>query len=105
MFASAETSYLEHAVRWLASAGILISGSTEWSFLHQTFFDYCYARRFVESGGRLARSLAASDQGLNLRPLLIQVLAFLRGSDKRVYLAQLHELLAAQGLRFHLAIY
>lgn len=102
MFATPETQHLERAVNWLASAGILIPGATEWSFLHQTFFDYCYARRFVESGMCLAEAILNSDQGLFARPQLIHVLSYLRGSNPRTYLRELQNLLAASDLRFHL---
>ena len=51
MFVSPPLAHLDRAVRWLASEGVLIPGPTEWGLLHQTFFDYCFARRFVEGGG------------------------------------------------------
>lgn len=102
IFTTAEAGHLERAVLWLASEGILVSSGTDWSFLHQTFFDYCYARRFVERGERLAAVLAGSEQGLFERPLLIQVLAYLRGTDPLRYLEELQDLLDAEGLRSHL---
>jgi len=102
MFTTAEAGHLERALGWLASAGILVPGGTEWGLLHQTFFDYCYARRFVERGEPLAAVLVGARQGLFERPLLIQVLAYLRGAQPRKYLGELQELLAAAGLRPHL---
>jgi hypothetical protein len=91
----AEAARLEQAVLWLASQGILLSDSNEWSFLHQTFFDYCYARRFVESGRSLAGAILESDQGLSVRPLLVQVLSYHRAGDPRKYLAELRGLFAS----------
>ncbi len=93
---------LEQAARWLASAGILVPSVTEWSFLHQTFFDYCYARQFVESGKSLTESILQSDQGLFARSKVVQVLFYLRGSKPRDYLRELQGLLNAPKLRFHL---
>ena len=69
---------------------------------HRSFNDYCYARFFVERGGRLAEAILLGDQGLFARRLLVQVLTYLRGSDTRAYLRELQELLRTEGLRFHL---
>lgn len=93
---------LEGAASWLASEGILIAGRTEWSFLHQTFFDYCYAKNFVEGGGSLSEMVLQGDQGLFARPQIIQVLTYLRDLRPQDYLRELNTLLTAQGLRAHL---
>lgn len=87
----------------LASAGLLIQTPTEWTFLHQSFFDYCYARFFVEDGQQLAATVVASDQGLFTRPQVVQVLAYLRGNGHSGYTRTLHELLSAPSLRFHVS--
>ncbi|MBE2222901.1 MAG: ATP-binding protein [Anaerolineae bacterium] len=99
---TAKTAHLEHAVNWLASVGILLRGKTEWSFLHQTFFDYCYARQFVDDGGDIVATILESKQGIFERPKLIQIIAYLRGSDHHRYISDLQRLLNAPDLRFHL---
>lgn len=86
----------------LASSGLLVASPTEWSLLHQTFFDYCYARFFVEDGGDLVTAVLESDQGLFTRPQVVQVLTYLRGSDPTAYADTLQRLLDAPGLRAHL---
>lgn len=96
------TSHLEKAVNWLASAGILIRSKSGWNFLHQTFFDYCYARRFVETGESLPKSILNSEQGIFERSKLIQVIEYLRGYDHNRYILDLQQLLDADNLRFHL---
>lgn len=102
LFSLPDTKHLHKAVSWLASEGILIPGATEWSFLHQTFFDYCYAKYFVESGSCLADAILEGDQGLLARPQLIHVLSYLRATNSRSYLRELHSLFIAESLRFHL---
>ena len=102
LFATPERAHLQPAVTWLASTGILVLGVGEWSFLHQTFFDYCYARQFVESGGQLATTILSGDQGFSSRPYVIQVLAYLRGRNHAAYIRELNSLLWAADLRFHL---
>lgn len=102
VFDRPDTEHLAAAANWLASAGILVASDTDWSFLHQTFFDYCYARRFVEGGGQISEVVLAGDQGLFARSQLVQVLSYLRGSDHRAYLHELNTLLHAESLRVHL---
>ena len=115
IFSEPEARHLDAAVQWLASQRILFptgaqSGlvlmHTEWCFLHQTFFDYCYAKRFVERGERLYENIRDGEQGLFSRPQVIQVLSYLRGSAPAAYLRELSLLLNASesetALRFHL---
>lgn len=102
LFLTPEHSYLLPSARWLASAGILLATATEWNLLHQTFFDYCYARQFVEAGRDLVQTVLAK-QGLRTRPQMIQVLAYLRGRYPRQYLQSLSQLLNAENLRYHLS--
>jgi hypothetical protein len=93
---------LLRAARYLTSEGILLLGPHGWSFLHQTFFDYVYAKRFVEGGKRLGEALLAGDQGLAARPQLVQILTYLRGSNPVAYVRELGMLLNAGNLRLHL---
>lgn len=115
IFYAPETQHLDAAVQWLASQRILISTGaqsglvqlhTEWCFLHQTFFDYCYAKRFVERGEHLFEDIRDGEQGLFSRPQVIQVLSYLRGAAPAAYLRELSLLLNAseseRALRFHL---
>lgn len=90
------------AVTWLASRGILIESKLGWTFLHQTFFDYCFARFFVESKGDIVNEIMESPQGLFERSKLIQVLSYLRGFNHTHYLSEIQRLLGLPNLRFHL---
>jgi hypothetical protein len=102
LFHTPDTRRLHPAVDYLASAGILSGSLHEWGFLHQTFFDYCYARFFVEDGRRLADEVLSGPQGLFERPQVLQVLAYLRGTAPIVYTRELHSLLGSARLRTHL---
>lgn len=94
---------LFNAANWLVSEGILIPQKNHnWTLIHQTFFDYCYAKNFVEGGRNLYETIKNSDQGLFVRPQLIQVLNYLRGSDEATYLKELNRLLSDDSFRFHL---
>ena len=73
-------------------------------FFHQTFFDYCYARRFIAEGLSLSEVIFKSSQGLFERSQMLQVLAYLRVSNPQKYLAELNTLLFSGKLRVHLRI-
>ncbi len=92
------------AARYLAHAGLLKRERGKWAFLHETFFDYCYARRFVAGNRSLSEVVLAGPQGLFERSQVAQVLAYLRDADRRRYLEELRALLNAPGLRAHLRL-
>ena len=70
-----------------------VASSKQVQFFHQSFFDYLFAREFVESGQQLAELLAEGHQGLFIRSAVNQVLQYLRPFDDRAYLQNVQELL------------
>lgn len=93
---------VQAATQWLASAGVLVQHGPLWGFLHQTFFDYCFARFFVEAGRELVAFVEGTDQGLFVRSQVVHVLAYLRGTEHPTYFVSLRELLIAPAFRPHL---
>jgi len=92
------------AARYLERIGFLRREKGNWLFLHQTLYDYCYARRFVAQGKSLSREILGGPQGLFERSQLVQVLAYLRGADEVAYRRELTNLLFADNLRPHLRL-
>lgn len=90
------------AARYLEQEGLIRLEKERWYFLHQTFFDYCYARRFVATSSSLSQEVLDGPQGLFERSQIVQVLAYLRGTDQAWYLRELKDLLYAPKLRVHL---
>jgi hypothetical protein len=70
--------------------------------LHQTFFDYLYARHFVDRGDSLVDHVLTSPQGLRQRTELVQILTYARGAAPDDYLRWLDALFDAPRLRPHL---
>jgi hypothetical protein len=109
IFDDADSKHLKSAVLFLESQGILQRENTgsNWNFLHQTFYDYAYARFFVASGQSLSQKIFSSPQGLTERPLLQHVLGFLRSTNPQEYERELmalgiDELFEHSNLRKHL---
>ena len=78
---------------YLESHGILRRDGNKLSFFHQSFFDYCYARRFVSENESLVETVRRGDQGFFVRPQIVQTLSYLREVDPPRYLRELESLM------------
>ncbi|RZK41031.1 MAG: AAA family ATPase, partial [Hymenobacter sp.] len=89
------TRLYKNEVDYALSQNLLVTvpGGRQIQFFHQSFFDYLFAREFVESGQQLADLLAEGHQGLFIRSAVNQVLQYLRPFDDRAYLQNVQELL------------
>ena len=89
------TRLYKNEVDYALSQNLLaaVPGGKQIQFFHQSFFDYLFAREFVESGQQLADLLAEGHQGLFIRSAVNQVLQYLRPFDDRAYLQNVQELL------------
>ena len=90
------------AATYLERIGFIRREKSNWLFLHQTLYDYCYARRFVTQGRPLSQEILDGPQGLFERSQMVQVLAYLRGANETAYRRELTGLLFAKKLRPHL---
>lgn len=72
-------------------------------FIHQSFFDYAYARTFIDNGNAISTSLKSIHQGLFVRSRVKQVFAYLRELDQNNYIKELDEILFGD-YRFHLKL-
>ena len=77
-------------------------------FIHQTLFEYTFARLFVERKRSLDSLLTNKHQGLFLRPQLKQILEYQRNVDSQTYILNIREILFSKDesgkarYRFHL---
>lgn len=62
------------SIRHLQREGFIRQEGSRLFFLHQTLFDYCYARRFVAQGRSIASEVVNGPQGLFERSQMVQVL-------------------------------
>jgi hypothetical protein len=90
------------AAEKLASAHILSHSERQWGFFHESFYDFANARRLYRLSKSLPSYLTEHGQGIELRNQLRQSLAFRRAYDAARYRHDLHDLLAAPAIRFHL---
>jgi hypothetical protein len=86
----------------LASAHVLSRSDRQWSFFHETFYDFANARRLYRLNKTVTAYLKEYGQGIELRNQLRQSLAFRRAHDPALYREDLRKLLADPDVRFHL---
>ena len=86
----------------MASEGVLSFDGERYSFGHESFFDYCFARGFVAKEESLTAFLVKSEQHLFRRAQVRQVLVYLRDADRSRYCRELSGLLTDEGIRDHL---
>ena len=86
----------------MASEGVLLFDGKRYSFGHESFFDYCFARGFMANEESLTEFLLKSEQHLFRRAQVRQVLVYLRDTDQERYCRELSKLLTHEGVRYHL---
>jgi len=78
---------------YLLSESIIKRNKNTITFFHQSFFNYCFAKRFISYNITLKQFCINNDQNLFVRPQIIQVLDYLREIDELRYLKELKELI------------
>lgn len=86
----------------LVSAGVLSEDRDGLGLVHETYFDFQFARVFVAQRNDLHRFLIDSGQHLFRRAQTRQVLQYLAGSDRHRFREVVVELLSSQAVRSHL---
>lgn len=94
-------------IAYLLSEGVLVESSDKESvmFLHQSLFDYAYARLQYERGKNIISVLKDEHQGLFVRNRIKQMLAYIREADILKYIDELNDILVQdkdESIRFHI---
>lgn len=86
----------------MVSEHVLTLDGGRYSFFHESFFDYAFARRFAARGLRLLPFLLSGEQHLFRRAQVRQILLHEREQVRDVYLEDLSSLLFDERIRYHL---
>lgn len=86
----------------MVSEGVLSFDRNSYSFGHEAFFDYCFARVFMGKQESLTEFLKKSEQYLFCRAQVRQILIYLRDADPERYCKELSALLTDAKIRYHL---
>lgn len=91
-------------IDYLKSCGILIEADREVQFFHQTFFDFAFAKQFVQNGKPVTNYILENHQGLFIRSSLKMIIGFLREQDHTAYIKALEIILLSSKYRFHIKL-
>jgi hypothetical protein len=94
----------ENEIQYLTSQNILVVSNNDIQFFHQTFYDYAYARNFVEKNEPLIQFLLESNQSLHIRSSLKMILSYLRVLDAGKYISAIEQCFTESKIRFHLRL-
>ena len=86
----------------MVSENVLVLQDKRYSFFHEGFFDYAFARRFAGSPQSLLHLLVSGEQRLFRRAQVRQILLYLRDTEFDRYIANLKEVLTSPDVRFHI---
>lgn len=102
-----ENKYVNE-IATLLSEHFMVENSDGIQFLHQSLFDYTFARKFIDSGHSLIDDLIKEHQGLFVRSRVRQVILYLREISTSKYLSTLDKILFDENfdgtpvIRFHI---
>ena len=86
----------------MVSEGVLVAYGHAYGFGHESFFDYCFARLFVNRSESVVSLLVGSEQHLFRRSQVRQILTYLRDADRDRYLTEMSSLLVHEHVRPHI---
>jgi hypothetical protein len=86
----------------LVSEHVLVRDGRRLSFFHEAFFDYAFARYWVEEEVTLVDFLTANEQDLFRRAQVRQVMHHLRQRDPARFVSELESALSSPRIRFHI---
>lgn len=78
-----------------------ISGGTIQMF-HQSFYDYVFAKCFIENGGDLIALLKHQKQSVFIRSTVKMIVSYLREYDQIKYLDTINAIIASPDFKFHI---
>ncbi|GHV77306.1 hypothetical protein AGMMS49942_21270 [Spirochaetia bacterium] len=88
----------------LASEGLLVKTKTRLHYFHESFFDYIYARSFINQKMSIHSLLLSDEQFLFRRTQVRQILEHMRQSDIKRYLTELPQILIRRNIRYHIKL-
>ncbi|GBF18013.1 hypothetical protein C21_00169 [Arenibacter sp. NBRC 103722] len=89
---------------FLGSKDILLEDTSGLHFFHQTFYDFIFAKQFVERGASLMSYLQQHGQSLYVRPVVKMVVEYLRLYNPKLYIHTLKQIVSKSKYRFHIKL-
>ena len=88
----------------LASEHVLIRDKRRYAFFHEAFFDYAFARLWINRDQDLVTFLLADEQALFRRAQVRQILQHIRDDEPARFIREVEALLVHPDIRFHIKV-
>jgi hypothetical protein len=95
--------YLGH-IEFLCNEGLLIPHSNNVKFFHQSFYDFVYAKSFVESDSDIVNYIFDNLQSIEIRTSVKLILSFLRDDNPQKYIEIISQILSNTEIRYHIKL-
>lgn len=92
----------EAEISYLGSERILKREDMQIQFFHQSFYDFVFAKRFVEKGEDLIKYIKKQEQSIMIRSALKMILNYLREYDPQKYEKIMADLLDDRDIFYHI---
>lgn len=89
-------------LNYLKSNNLITEIDNTLQFSHQTFYEYCYAKQFVERNQPLAEFIFENEQSLYIRSVVKIVTEYLREFNVKQYIETIKNILFDNKFRFHI---
>lgn len=89
-------------INYLLSNQLIVLENSSIQFFHQTFYDYCFSRQFVEGETDIYKYLKENEQNLEVRSIIKMVFEYLREYDHEKYIINTTSILKSPKYRFHI---
>lgn len=93
-----------NVLTFLKNRGLILISEKQVQFFHQTFYDYVFARFFVETKKSLEDYIIQENQSIYIRSTLKIMLAFYRQVDFDTYFLLIKKILLSDKYRFHIQL-
>lgn len=95
-----EENYQE--LKYLESQRLLKKEDKQIQFFHQTFYDFIFAKQFVENNWNLIDYILEQEQSIFIRSAVKMIISYLREIDKINYARTINQILNDQTILFHI---
>jgi len=92
----------EEEIRYLESQMLISTDNRQLQFFHQTFYDFVFAKQFVENDKILLNYIEESEQSIHIRAAVKMIVNYLRDFDSKKYIQTLEEILLNESILFHI---
>lgn len=89
-------------IKYLVSERLLKREDKQLQFFHQSFYDFVFAKQFVENTKDILGYIKQSEQSIHIRPALKMIISYLRDYDETQYEDTIRLIFEDQEILFHI---